>query len=87
MRRVPQRSNVEPHEARRAEMAKRAATMLTRPDDLNRMLLEAQATRACWAQEAQRAIEEHDGGREVACEYQLCLIDGLIALIQHSLVH
>jgi hypothetical protein len=61
--------------------------MLTGANELDRMLVEAQATRARWAEEAQLAIEQSDGGREVACEYQLCLIDGLIALIEHSLLH
>jgi len=60
--------------------------MLTRPDDLYQTLLEANAIRACWMLEAGRAVEESDGGREVACEYQLCLIDGLIALVRRELL-
>ena len=60
--------------------------MLTASDDLYRTLLEANAMRACWMLEAQRAMELSDGGREVACEYQLCLIDGLIALIRRELL-
>jgi hypothetical protein len=61
--------------------------MLTRPEDLKGMLLEARAVRAHWMVEAQRAVELSDTGREVACEYQLCLVDGLIALLQRELVH
>jgi hypothetical protein len=64
----------------------RAATMLNPTSNLYRTLLEANATRACWRLEAQRAVELSDDGREVACEYQLCLIDGLIALIRRELL-
>jgi len=53
---------------------------------LYQTLLEANAIRASWMLEAQRAVEQSDGGREVACEYQLCLIDGLIALVQRELL-
>ena len=61
--------------------------MLTRPDDLNQMLVNATVVRARWVKEARRAVEESDDDREVACEYQLCLIDGLIALIRRELLH
>ena len=61
--------------------------MLTRPDDLKCMLVEARAVRARWMAEAERALARSDADREVACEYQLCLIDGLIALIQRELLH
>jgi hypothetical protein len=61
--------------------------MFTRPDDLKGILLEARAVRDRWMIEARHAVERSDDDREVACEYQLCLIDGLIALIQRELVH
>lgn len=53
----------------------------------NQMLLEATVIRACWIEEAQRAAQRSDDDREVVCEYQLCLIDGLIALLGRGLLH
>jgi hypothetical protein len=66
---------------------RQAAMMLTRPDDLQQMLVDAASVRVRWVKEARRAIKESDDDREVACEYQLCLIDGLIALIRRELLH
>jgi hypothetical protein len=63
----------------------RAATMLTRADELDDRLLQANAMRVCWMMEAEDAVESSDAGREVTCEYHLCLIDGLIALIERDL--
>ena len=61
--------------------------MFARTDDLNGMLLEARSVRARWMVEAQYACECNDADREVACEYQICLVDGLIALLQRELIH
>lgn len=60
--------------------------MLTLADDLDARLLQAKAMRVCWMMEAEHAMERSDAEREVACEYHLCLIDGLIALIERELV-
>jgi hypothetical protein len=53
---------------------------------LDDRLLQAKAMRVCWMMEAEHAMERSDAEREVACEYHLSLIDGLIALIERELV-
>jgi hypothetical protein len=60
--------------------------MLTSAEDLNDRLLQAKAMRVCWMMEAEHATDSSDADREVACEYHLSLIDGLIALIERELV-
>jgi hypothetical protein len=60
--------------------------MLSRANELDDRLLQAKAMRVCWMMEAEDAVERSDPEREVACEYHLCLIDGLIALIERELV-
>jgi hypothetical protein len=60
--------------------------MLTTAEDLDNRLLQAKAMRVCWMMEAENAMECSDPDREVACEYHLSLIDGMIALIERELV-
>jgi hypothetical protein len=59
--------------------------MDSRQHDLSTMLLDARAVRACWRAELQRAATTHDADREVLCEYQISIVDGLIAVISKLL--
>jgi hypothetical protein len=53
--------------------------------DLSTMLLDARALRACWRAELARVATTRDGDHEVLCEYQISIIDGLIALLSNLL--
>ena len=50
------------------------------------MLMQARAVHASWQAEAELAATACDDEREVVCEYQMSMTDGLIALLKHLLV-
>jgi hypothetical protein len=60
--------------------------MVLQQYDLNEMLMQARAVHVSWQAEAELAATACDDEREVVCEYQMSMTDGLIALLKHLIV-